>query len=359
MDADTIERFLHLLGVGDTKWRGTVISAPCPLAMYRHAKGLDRHPSFAVTVCPGGQSRANCLACGWRGDLLQLVWCLESHRGPGKWINAVAPLVLADARSLAQLEELMAFAQGTDGPSHNKFVAGSAITSWYSEAQAAQPDPLDSLAYDVLPELDATAFLALSHEARSYLLGPRRRLTQTTVELWGLGWHPDKRRVVIPVRDLDGGLVCLTGRCLDLYDEVTGTWEHEQEPKFLHSKGFRRDFFLFGEHLVQGPRDTGYLVEGHFDAMYLRQCGFPNTLAVMGSHLSRVQVLKLKKLLSEVVIVPDGDKPGGEAALRWEAALRAEGVRVSVADVVEGKDPDDYEIEQLDELLAVEAQHWA
>ena len=118
------------------------------------------------------------------------------------------------------------------------------------------------------------------------------------------------------------------------------------------STGFHRDFFLFGEHLVERG-DTGYLVEGHFDAMYLRQMGYGNAVATMGSHLSGIQVEKCVIMFNEVVIFPDGDQAGGEAALRWEHALKGR-VPVAVADCVPEMDPDNYDEDQLEDLLSVD-----
>jgi DNA primase len=80
--------------------------------------------------------------------------------------------------------------------------------------------------------------------------------------------------------------------------------------------------------------------------------GYPNAVAVMGSHLSVEQVEKLVALLSDVTIVPDGDEPGGVAAAKWERALTGR-VPVRTVTVRDGADPDQYDQDELDELLAL------
>ena len=210
---------------------------------------------------------------------------------------------------------------------------------------------LDDLNYMIVPESKLEALEELPPQVLEYLTGPRRKLSPFTIELWGLRWNPYSRRIMIPVRDWKGKLVAMTGRAMDKAIEPN-VGVPEQQPKFMHSKGFHRDFFLFGEHLVE-QGDTGYLIEGHWDAMYMRQMGYGNAVAVMGSHLSGIQVEKAVTMFKEVVIFPDGDKAGGEAAVRWEHALLGR-VPVAVADCVPDMDPDDYDQYQLEDLLAVD-----
>ena len=206
---------------------------------------------------------------------------------------------------------------------------------------------LEGLRYSTLPESRARSLAPLPPQAAAYLTGPRRRLDVMTLKLWGVGWLSYQRRIAIPVRDWDGKLVTISGRCLDRHEN--GRWVPEQRPKFLHGKGFKRDYFLFGEHLVERGL-PGILVEGHFDAMFLRQMGYPNTVAVMGSYLSQVQVEKALTMFSEVAILADGDDAGRTAAHQWEHALSGR-VKVRPLAAQDGYDPDDYNAEELADLF--------
>jgi DNA primase len=122
----------------------------------------------------------------------------------------------------------------------------------------------------------------------------------------------------------------------------------EQLPKYLHSSGFRRDYYLYGEYQAR-TGERGFLCEGFFDVIYLRQYGY-NAVAMLGSHLSRFQVEKLVKFFSDVVIVPDGDGPGYEAAKKAEAQLSPR-LPTIVAKVPFGKDPDQLDENELTSLL--------
>jgi DNA primase len=83
-----------------------------------------------------------------------------------------------------------------------------------------------------------------------------------------------------------------------------------QPPKYLHSKGFKRNLLLYGEHKLNEAIKTGYLVEGHFDVLNLRQFGYPNVVAPFGTGLGESQVERLVMFFDRIVTVGDGDKAG-------------------------------------------------
>jgi len=169
-------------------------------------------------------------------------------------------------------------------------------------------------------------------------LTKRRGYTLNTIRVWELKWHPRQRRIAIPTRDRNKRLVGISGRAID-----PGGY-----PKYLHSTGFPREFYLFGEHMaIPG---TGILVEGQFDVIGLWQDGFPNGLGAFGSDLTLRQLEKIVDMFSDVVILSDGDDPGRKAAERWERQLR-ERLPVRVPDMPKGKDPDDLSMEEKIAIL--------
>lgn len=347
MDVEPIEQLLGVLGCERTKVGHRWVNATCPFASTSHSKGVDRHPSFGISITPGSESSVWCHTCGVRGNLHELVWKLARLRGRGKWYQRACRLVMKETPDEETIDRKLEFSENPTAGVRKRIEHATYWRGSPSVSEKAKLLSLDTLEYGIIPEKHLEPFRELHTIAMTYLMGPRRNLTQTTIDVFELGWQPQKRRIVIPVRDFEGNLVALTGRSLDYYKD--GEWISEQTPKFMHSTGFRRDYFLFGEHIVDRS-DEAILVEGHFDVMYLRQMGYPSALGVMGSHMSVVQVLKLRKFFKRVLIFPDGDDAGGAAAEKWEYALKGH-VPVSVLDVVPGRDPDGYSQEELDEIL--------
>jgi len=193
----------------------------------------------------------------------------------------------------------------------------------------------------------------IDQEAWNYLTGPERRLTPQTIEKWKIGWHPRLRRISVPQYDRIGRLVNLSGRHVPYWPECVPLSEWESKaPKWMHSHGFDRELYLFGEDWLKTDGDgkgTVFLVEGAFDAIYMDQCGVPNVAGINGSYINDTQVDKILKWFDFVVILMDGDQAGIDAAARIEARLlrRIQTVTFLIPD---GRDPNqmtDNEVEDL------------
>lgn len=206
-------------------------------------------------------------------------------------------------------------------------------------------------------------------EARSYL--EQRGLTPEEVQLLGLGFAPkgeefaaamrqlgfkDERlleagllvkredgtprprfwgRLLFPIHDLRGRVVGFGGRVLG-----------EGEPKYLNSPDsvvFHKGRLLYNLHQSkQAIRQAEFavVVEGYFDALRLVQVGVENVVAPLGTGLTPDQASLLRRFTEQVVLLYDGDAPGLRATFRAADELLRAGLRVSVATLPPGDDPD-------------------
>lgn len=331
MDSKHVQIFLERLGCDKIITTSGWVKATCPLAPWRHGKGSDRKPSFAVAIDEENHSGVKCHACNFSGTLLTLLWRLHGHNK-----KDYTPLFrfvgehdeISEAVLAAQVEAI------PTTPPKWKEVAGIKVSPTH-QTKLPLGEPLELAP---LPESSLDPFKTITDEAWAWF--EQRGLTVNTVKTWELGWHPKARRISIPVRDIKGRLVCVSGRAMD----------PENHPKFMHTKGFRRDFYLFGENRCQ-TIGVGYLVEGFFDAISLWQKGYRNALCFMGGSVSKFQVEKIVQLCSEVVIVPDGDKPGKEIADRVSAAMTPRLWKTRTIEVPDGLDPDQLSVGYLQEHL--------
>lgn len=308
-----------------TDSRNAWVTSTCPLARWTHKGGVDHHPSFGISIHPDGESKFNCFTCGLDGNLRSLLWRIGSESK--KDLSQLSDWVSArNAPSLSALQQksqsiTVGWKKAVDSSS------GLSLPTRTASKLGEAPPPL--------AETELDRFAAPSAEILTYLRTDRR-LTDESIKKWELRWHEGARRIAIPIRSIEGKLVGISGRAFD-----------GQRPKFLHNTGFRKDFYLYGERFCR-KGEPGYLTEGFFDVMYLQQQGI-NAFAVMGSSLSSVQVEKCLSLFSKVIIVPDGDEPGLEAADRIRQQLSAR-TRVLVSPMAQGKDPDDLDDAELDAL---------
>jgi DNA primase len=144
-----------------------------------------------------------------------------------------------------------------------------------------------------------------------------------------------KGRLLFPIHDLRGRVVGFGGRLLG-----------PGEPKYLNSPEtdiFHKGRQLYNLHQAKGPirkEESVILVEGYFDVIRLSLAGVEHVVAPLGTALTGEQAGLLKRFAPAATILFDSDQPGLRATFRTGDELLRHGVRVRVATLPPGEDPD-------------------
>ena len=142
-------------------------------------------------------------------------------------------------------------------------------------------------------------------------------------------------RLLFPIHDLRGRVVGFGGRTLG-----------DNQPKYLNSPEtpiFHKGEQLYHIHLARNAiRKAGFaiLVEGYFDVQRLALAGVEHVVAPLGTATTEQQAALLKRYTGEVVLMYDSDPAGLKATFRAADILLAHQVRVRVATMPPGEDPD-------------------
>lgn len=142
-------------------------------------------------------------------------------------------------------------------------------------------------------------------------------------------------RLLFPIHDLRSRVVAFSGRILG-----------EGEPKYLNSPEtpiFHKGQLLYNLHVAKhGIRkaERAILVEGQFDVLRLTLAGLEEVVAPLGTGLTDDQAELLHRHTAHVVLLYDSDEPGLRATFRAGDVLLRHKLRVSVATLPEGEDPD-------------------
>ena len=146
-----------------------------------------------------------------------------------------------------------------------------------------------------------------------------------------------RNRVMIPIKDPKGKIVGFGGRVLD-----------NSAPKYLNTQEtewFNKRRLLFAMDVaykaIRSSRQA-IVVEGYMDAISLHAAGISNVVASMGTAFAAEQAKLLKRIADEIVFCYDSDSAGRKASVRAVSIARTEGLKVRIAGVPEGKDPDEY-----------------
>lgn len=144
-------------------------------------------------------------------------------------------------------------------------------------------------------------------------------------------------RIIFPITDSQGRIVGFGGRVME-----------QGEPKYLNSPEnilFHKGRFLYG---LSCAKDSirrikrAMIVEGYMDVIQAHQGGFTQTVASLGTALTKDQAKLIKRFTSEVILAYDADTAGQNATLRGMEILQEAGLTVRVLNLPTGFDPDSY-----------------
>jgi DNA primase len=144
-----------------------------------------------------------------------------------------------------------------------------------------------------------------------------------------------RRRLLFPIHDLRGRIVGLGGRLLG-----------PGEPKYLNSPEtgiFHKGKQLYNLHQARAAirkEESVLLVEGYFDVIRLSLAGIENVVAPLGTALTPDQAALLRRYAPAAAILYDSDLPGLRATFRAGDELLRHDIRVRVATLPPGEDPD-------------------
>lgn len=145
-----------------------------------------------------------------------------------------------------------------------------------------------------------------------------------------------RERLIFPVFDIRGRAIAFSGRGLK-----------NEEPKYLNSPDtpiYRKGDTIFGINLTKDnikAEKKAVLVEGNLDLLSSYQAGIKNVAAPLGTALTVNQCKLLSRFAETVVLAFDADSAGNTAAERSVELLRGQGLKVKVAELKGGKDPDE------------------
>jgi DNA primase len=119
-------------------------------------------------------------------------------------------------------------------------------------------------------------------------------------------------------------------------------------PKYINSPEtaiYSKSNVLYGLNFSRrGIREKGHaiIVEGYMDVIIPFRHGITNIVATSGTALTSRQVSLLKKYTTTAVMVFDADQAGEAASLRGLDVLLENGMKVRIATLSPGEDPDSF-----------------
>jgi len=171
-----------------------------------------------------------------------------------------------------------------------------------------------------------------------------------------IGFDRKRKRIIFPIRNHLGELVAVSGRTvrndwprykiyIEEFEEVVNEYSFDKKSVLWGLDKFYNSC-MYNDMYVDTPV---VVCEGFKAALWVIQAGYPYTVAILGSYLSREQEALLSRITNRVVLFLDNDVPGRKATEKiTKNCLR--GLDMRVAHYTEqhlGESPDDLTKEQV------------
>lgn len=148
-----------------------------------------------------------------------------------------------------------------------------------------------------------------------------------------------RNRCIFPIMDLNGKVVAFGGRILNK-DESMAKYLNSPETPIFNK---RRLLFPIYQAIPEiRKKRQAIMVEGYMDAISLHAHGVQNAVASLGTAFTIEQARLLKRYADEVVFSYDMDAAGQNATKRALEIAGSVGLKLRVALIGEGKDPDEF-----------------
>jgi DNA primase len=330
---DQVRESADLVGlIGEAvelKRTGSDYRGPCPF----HG---GTHRNFAVIP---KKNRYYCFVCHASGDVFS--WLM-------KRFGMDYPTAVREAARRAGI--VIPETPGRSGPDPREplFEAVAVAQDWFTRQLLESPDAADARAYlegrEIPLDTAGEHGLGYAPAGRAFLMAMKELGLEDKVLLEaGLTAQREdgkvvprfRARLLFPIHDLRGRAVGFGGRLL-----VPG------EPKYLNSPEspiFHKGKQLYNLHQAKTAirkEESVILVEGYFDVFRLVLAGIDHVVAPLGTALTGDQAGLLRRFARAATLLYDSDQAGLRATFRAGDELLRHGVRVRVATMSEGEDPD-------------------
>lgn len=145
-------------------------------------------------------------------------------------------------------------------------------------------------------------------------------------------------RIMFPLQDTYGKTVGFSGR---IYKDVN-------QNKYLNTKEteiFKKGEILYHYHKAMEEcrlSKSVIVMEGFLDVIRAYTIGVKNTVALMGTALTKEQINLIKRLSNNIILCLDGDKAGVSATIKSGELFLKEGIEVKVVSLPKDDDPDTF-----------------
>lgn len=293
----------------------------------------DKRPSFRVSPDTGWYQ---CWSCGEKGSIFD--WVMKTQN----MTFSEALQVLAKQAGVAlsktkPKDEPLRLTQQEAMKAALEFfrseLGKSTEALEYCENRGLTQEIRDHWEIGYAPDVGEALVLFL--KKKGFRLSDCRALFLIEEDTSGGFYDKFKGRLMFPIRDERGELVGFGGRLLG-----------QGHPKYINSSDtplYRKSRVLYGMYRAKNALKDGVpvvLTEGYLDVIACHTAGVATAVASLGTALSEDHAKLIRRYTDRAIVLYDSDTAGENAAARATEIFQASGIRVRIALMPKGEDPD-------------------
>ncbi|MBQ2713527.1 MAG: DNA primase [Clostridia bacterium] len=305
----------------------------------------EKTPSFCINEY---EQFYHCFGCGESGDVITFLRKFENM----EYIDAIKLLAENAGMKLPEIEENQKFAEAKKQKDkslkileiaknfykENLYTTNAKPAQDYIKKRKLTKRELDDFELGYSPN-----FFQIVNLLKSYKFTDAEMKASGVCELGKSGKPYDflSERLIFPIVDAQGDCIGFSGRDLS----GSGYMKYKNTSATVV---FNKSKAIYGINLVKKLKqekglDTIILVEGQFDVITMHRFGFKNTVACLGTAITKDHLRQLKRFADNIILCLDGDSAGQKATLRTLEVFREmPELNVKVAVLHSGQDPDEF-----------------
>ena len=309
---------------------GRNYKAICPF----HA---DTHPSLSISE---EKQIFNCFVCGTGGNVFTF---LQKHLGIS-YIEAVKEVANKGHVDLSEYQLDSAPIVHKNQALYDLNKKAEEIYSYYLHTKVGIP-ALDYLKNRDFTEEIIKAFNIGYAPSTNVLTSSFKQLNIEQIDMFNSGLiiessSPIDRfnnRIMFPIHNHNGEVVGFSGRIFNQDNEAKYINSPESE---IFIKGDILYHYYLAKEAIR-KNDSVYILEGFMDVIAMYKAGINNTVAIMGTALTKNHLNAIKRLTNNVVLCLDGDKAGQAAMNKYADMLNEAKFNTKICVLPDSLDPDE------------------
>ncbi|MEE1238209.1 MAG: DNA primase [Turicibacter sp.] len=315
----------------------------------KNYKGLcpfhgENTPSFVVSPDKGIYK---CFGCGEGGNVVSFISTLEAISYPqavlklAKRAGIETNISLPSDESVQQTRfknefDVLDFAKGFYHYYLNHTKDGKVALAYLSE-RGMSDETIRRFGIGLAPSYSDALVKTLANNQYSLEVAMKLGLLN---EHNGQYYDRFKSRIMFPIFDKNGHVVGFSGRVFLEGDTHLGKYVNSPESS-IFQKG-KLIYHLNEAKLAIRRHNRVLLFEGFLDVISAVEAGFVESVATMGTALTDDHSRELRRLTDQIILCFDGDKAGLAAANKAIPILMAHNFSISVIEIPNKMDPDEF-----------------